>query len=71
MNDTYTEKNDEYVPKAHDNIDEALADFINKQWPDKSTLKQTFKRESYGQYICNGGKVQLRLDQGKQIVVRP
>ena len=69
LNDSYSAASC-YQPLGGDDIDQALAEFINKEWPDRYDLAQGFQRESRGVYQCGSQKVQLKLGKGKQLLIK-
>lgn len=58
-----------YIPRAGDSIDSALASFINNM-PEKEKIKIMFLRESEGIYQFGSRKVQIKVEKGGQVFVR-
>ncbi len=53
-----------YIPAKDDNLDIALAEYINN-YPDRRKLKIMFLRDQPGVYQFGQRKVNVRLEQGK------
>lgn len=58
-----------YVPKESDQIDQALAKFINT-YTEKHKMKIMFLRESEGVYQFGSKKVHIKVEKGNQVFVR-
>ena len=58
-----------YIPKKGDEIDEALANFINT-FPEKEKIKIMFLREHEGVYTFGQRKVHVKVERGNQVFVR-
>lgn len=58
-----------YIPRKDDQIDEALAEFINN-YPEFEKMKIMFLRESNGVYSFGQRKVHIKIEKGNQIFVR-
>ena len=58
-----------YVPRGNDNVDEALADFINT-YPEREKMKIMLLRESEGVYQFGQKKVHIKVEKGNQVFVR-
>lgn len=58
-----------YVPKETDQIDQALARFINT-YPEKEKMKIMFLRESEGVYQFGQRRVSIKVEKGNQVYVR-
>ena len=52
-----------YIPVKRDNVDEKLADYLNKM--DPSQIKIMFMRESSGVYEFGSKRVMVRVERGK------
>ena len=52
-----------YIPVKKDNVDEKLADYLNKM--DPSQIKIMFMRESSGVYEFGSKRVMVRVERGK------
>ena len=53
-----------YMPAKEDDIDLALADYINN-YPDRKKLKVMFLRDAPGVYTFGTKKISLKLEMGK------
>lgn len=51
-----------YVPSTDDNIDVALAEYINN-YPERSKLKIMFMRESSGVYQFGSKRVAVKIEK--------
>lgn len=58
-----------YLPKVNDEIDEALASFINT-FPEKNRMKIMFLRESEGVYLFGHRQVHIKVEKGNKVMVR-
>ena len=58
-----------YIPKKNDNIDLALAHFINK-FPEREKMNILFLRESEGVYQFGQKRVYVKIEKGNQVQVR-
>ena len=56
------------MPRKFDNIDMALAKFIN-QYPERNKMKIMFLRESEGVYRFGSSQIHVKIEKG-QIIVR-
>jgi hypothetical protein len=58
-----------YIPKKSDNIDEALAEFIN-HYPERERMNILFLRESEGVYQFGQRRVYIKIEKGNNLLVR-
>ena len=58
-----------YIPIEKDEIDCALAKFIN-HYPEKEKMKIMFLRESEGVYRFGQRRVHIKIEKGNQVFVR-
>ena len=58
-----------YIAHKNDNIDNVLANFINK-YPERKRMKIAFLRESEGVYKFGQKRIYLKVEQGNKILVR-
>lgn len=58
-----------YIAKKHDQIDEGLADYLNR-FPEREKLKILFLRESEGVYQFGQRRVYVKIEKGNQIKVK-